>query len=164
MNKICWAIENEFSRTRESKDDVKFNKNILKTNTGYSKKRYKEIKRIYEEYLDAMKSKAYKENSNKTDETEAISRNSVYMNHFINKCYEVCSNEEELSNIIVDLCFKSNSTKKFMWDICGEKIVDNLLKNNNYKSYYIQLDKDGDIEWQGFKFIEKMKTHTEVES
>ena len=44
------------------------------------------------------------------------------------------ANTEVLSNIVIDLCYTSNKNKTFAWDVAGEQIFNNILKNNDYKA------------------------------
>ena len=57
-----------------------------------------------------------------------------------------------MTNILIDICYTSNKNKSFAWDIAGEQIFNNVLKNNNYKIQYPIKDIDGDIEFCGNKF------------
>ena len=52
---------------------------------------------------------------------------------FLEKCVEICPNEYELCDILIDLCYKSRNNKEIVWFICGDVIIKNLLKNNNDK-------------------------------
>ena len=46
----------------------------------------------------------------------------------------------------------SNKNKTFAWDVAGEQIFNNVVKNNNYIITYPVKDKNGDIEFCGNKF------------
>ena len=71
---------------------------------------------------------------------------------FVSECNKVCPNVEVLSNIVIDLCYSSNKNKTFAWDIAGEQIFNNVLKNNGYIIQYPIKDANGDIEFCGNKF------------
>lgn len=81
----------------------------------------------------------------------------VLKEDFKRRCLEQCPNEEYLCDIVLDLCYsKSKSSKQFAWDICGDMIIANLLKRNNYKVTYPTQDENGDICFSGKRF--SMKT------
>ena len=57
-----------------------------------------------------------------------------------------------LANIVVDLCYSSNKNKTFAWDVAGEYIFNNVLKNNGYIIRYPMKDELGDISFGGKTF------------
>ena len=72
---------------------------------------------------------------------------------FKSECEAICPNEDELCDIVLDLCYPTNKSKQFAWDICGDVFIRNLLKLNNGIISYPTLFKDGDIEYGGNKFV-----------
>ena len=75
--------------------------------------------------------------------------------HFKDKCDALCLSSEILCDIIVDICYSSNKSKQFAWDVCGEQMVKNLLKlNGNIISYPTQ-DENGDFEFKGERYSMK---------
>jgi hypothetical protein len=151
MNKICWRIEKEFDNYKPSLN-TDFDYTILKTNKQYAKGRYDAIKKLYIEYNEKLKSQSQLYNTQKVDKEERKTLNRMFREQFKIKAYELCSDSEELCNIVIDLCYKSNNSKQFAWDVCGDIIINNLLKNNNYIVLYPILDSTGDIEFSGEKF------------
>ena len=71
---------------------------------------------------------------------------------FLQECDMVCPNSNVLSNIIVDLCYGSNKNNTFVWDVMGEQIYQNVLKNSNNKLSIPIKDENGDIEFYGERF------------
>jgi hypothetical protein len=53
---------------------------------------------------------------------------------------------------VVDLCYTSTKNKTFAWDVAGEQIFNNVLKNNNNMIMYPIKDENGDIDFCGNKF------------
>lgn len=74
---------------------------------------------------------------------------------FRKECHKICPNEGALCNIILDICYTRNSTKKFAWNMCGSEIIHNLLSKNDNQISYPTLDSEGDIEFGDNKFIVK---------
>ena len=66
---------------------------------------------------------------------------------------EVCNNEEQLCDIILDYCYKYNGNKEILWNVCGETIFNRLAQDNHL--YYPTIDENGDFEVQGKKYSMK---------
>lgn len=150
MNKICWKIEDEFNGIKTKFNNTKFDYTILKSNKKYSRGRYSAIYKIYTDYLQKVQNQKqlfYKQSSDE----EQIMR-SIFKESFKAKAYEKCNDSEELCNIVLDICYKNNDNKQFAWDICGDVIIQNLLKKSDYKISYPIEDENGDIEYAGKKF------------
>jgi hypothetical protein len=71
---------------------------------------------------------------------------------FVDECHKICPNSETLANLVVDLCYTSTKNKTFAWDVAGEQIFNNVLKNNNNIITYPIKGENGDIDFCGNKF------------
>ena len=81
---------------------------------------------------------------------------------FQKECSIICTNEDELCNIVIDICYQKEHSKQFAWDICGKQIIKNLLKRNNNITYPRHTDSlDYDFEYMGIRFIMKNLTITD---
>ena len=152
MNRICWKLEEEFNYIKEKCDNVDFDYQVLKTDKEYSNSLYNQIKELYNQYK--VRTSEYQKISkkNKIDrEDRKIARN-TFVNDFKQQTYEICNNSEDLCNMLIDLCYNNNSSKQFVWDVCGDVIIDNLLKKNDYIVQYPILDENGSIEYGGKLF------------
>lgn len=151
MNRICWKIEDEF-KTVDVLPDVEFDRTILKSDTAYSQEEYDAIKELYDEYNKNVQIflKGIKKNETNKEEREfAIIQ---FKDEFANACSTMCPNSEILANIVVDICYLSNKNKSFAWDVAGEEIFQNVLKNSGNKIQFPIKDDNGDIEFCGKKF------------
>ena len=54
--------------------------------------------------------------------------------------------------MFIDLCYTSSKNKTFAWDVAGEQIFSNVLKNNGYQITYPIKDDNGEIEFCGKRF------------
>lgn len=151
MNRICWRIENEF-KTTDVLPNVEFDCSILKSDAIYTQEEYDSIKQLYEEYNKNMQLFLKQKHKNELGDDEVGFDITQLKDVFVSECYKVCPNTEVLSNIVIDLCYSSNKNKTFAWDVAGEQIFNNVLKNNGYKIQYPIKDIDGDIEFCGNKF------------
>ena len=151
MNRICWRIEDEF-KTTDVLPNVEFDCSILKSDAIYAQEEYDSIKQLYDEYNKNMQLFLKQKHKNELGDDEVGFDITKLKDVFVSECYKVCPNTEVLSNIVIDLCYSSNKNKTFAWDVAGEQIFNNVLKNNGYKIQYPIKDIDGDIEFCGNKF------------
>lgn len=151
MNRICWRIEDEF-QTVDVFPDIEFDYSILKSDMTYAHEEYVSVQQLYDEYNKNMQLflKGIKKNESSKEERDAFM--SRLIEDFTIACYEKCPNTEALTNILIDICYTSNKNKSFAWNIAGEQIFNNVLKNNGYKLQYPIKDKNGNIEFCGHKF------------
>jgi hypothetical protein len=151
MNRVCWRIEDEFQTTNVF-PNVEFDYSILKSNVEYTQEEYDEIRQLYDEYNNNVQLflKGIKKNdSSKDDRDEFMTK---LTEDFSNSCSAICPDIEVLTNVLIDICYTSNKNKSFAWDIAGEQIFNNVLKNNNYTIKYPVKDDNGDIEFCGNRF------------
>ncbi|MEE1302332.1 MAG: hypothetical protein UHD64_06060 [Bacteroidales bacterium] len=151
MNRICWRIEDEFSST-DVLPNVDFDCSILKSSTEYTQEEYEAVKQLYEEYNKNMQLFLKQKKQNELGDDEVGFDITHLKDIFIDECSKVCPNIEVLANIVVDVCYTSNKNKTFAWDVAGEQIFNNVLKNNGYIIKYPIKDDNGDIEFCGNKF------------
>lgn len=151
MNRICWKIEDEF-KTTNVLPDVEFDRSILKSDAEYSQEEFDAIKELYNEYGKSIsllcKNKYRNELNNQDIEMEMLK----CKKSFIERCCEICSNFNTLTNIIIDVCYASNKSKSFAWDICGDEIFKNVLKNSGGQIQFPIKDENGDLEFCGNTF------------
>ena len=158
MNKICRRFENEFDGfISKSVDRNKFDYTIMKSGVEYSQSQLAAVKRLYEEYNKRLQNYAVFSYYERVDEDESASAISGMREEFIRECDRICQNSETMCDILLDLCYRKSSSKKFAWDICGETIIHNLLANNDWTISAPVSDEDGDIEYCGnrYKLITK---------
>lgn len=153
MNKICRKVEEKFDNCKINNIiNTDFDYSILMTDKKYDLKAFNKIKQLYSMYRKKAQESIKNYKTKKVDKEEKQVLRQIFIEQFKQKAFEICSNNEELTNMIVELCYKNNKTKQFAWDICGDTIIENLLKHNNYKISYPILDEDGNIEYAGEKF------------
>lgn len=134
VNRICHIFENEFpnySGIMELKGE--FDYELLKCNVGYSAKDYNAIAELYKTYkmeFDAFRQNMRINGYNSDDERY---ERETFIEKFRMESRKICTNEQELCDIILDLCYKKEYTKQFAWDVVGDVIVSHLLQENNYE-------------------------------
>lgn len=153
INRICWKVENEF-KSENIKEIEPFDYNLLKAQSiNYSEDEYFTILKIYKEYVSDRRKLDSIVHSQKTDDFDRNSMRALLINHFKKKCTVICPDKEKLCNILIDICYKdSNNSKRFVWDMCGDVIIDNLLNRANGIINYPVQDENGDFEYCGIRF------------
>lgn len=155
MNKITWIIENEFNGCAKQLKAVHgaFDHNILKgEDPTYSKTTYKRVEKVYKEYLDKVRRYEAQKGKIRLTRQERHDKRQMFVESFVEEATSLCVNEQELCNIVLDMCYTKEGSKQFVWDICGKTIVQNLMKRKNGVASYPEMCEDGDIEFKGFKF------------
>lgn len=71
---------------------------------------------------------------------------------FVRQCYEVSSNEKQLCDILLDVCYTRECSKQLCWDIAGKQIIKNLIEKNGGWYEFPVLDSEGDITFDGKRF------------
>ena len=86
------------------------------------------------------------------------------MMKFGSACESICPNALELCEILLDMCYTTNKSKQFVWDVCGDTIIQNLLiKNNNTIHFPVLTETEGEFKFGGESFIIKEKKLREDE-
>jgi hypothetical protein len=169
MNRICWAIEAEmgelYSAPREN-----FDFSMIKSGYNYSNLTFKAIENEYHKYKKQVSNFTKKKKSEfyvdeDTADDEGYDDVNQFREQFAEKCVEICPNEYELCDIMVDLCYKCRNNKEIVWLVCGETIIKNLLKKNNFNMYFPQKVASEEEFWcKGSRFsMKKVKIGGENE-
>ena len=158
MNQICWKIEQAFDGwLPQQAKEVPFDHTVLKSDKAYSNTTYRKVKELYELYIKMVERaktshKTFKKQSNEQHQLEMMK---IRVN-FKNEALKLCSNEEELCNMMLDFCYGNRKSKRFVWDTFGEQIIENLKSKHDAFSFPVQSP-DGDFWFKGlrFKMVEK---------
>lgn len=151
MNRICWRIEDEFD-SLDVLPDEEFDYSILKSDEQYSNDEYQNINNLYNEYNSLMQ--LYLKGTNKNDskkDDRTLFKNDL-VDNFRRACSMICPNTKVLTNILIDVCYSSESSKAFAWELVGDEIYKNLLNNCGNVIEYPSRDDEGDISFMGKKF------------
>lgn len=153
MNKICKIFEGRFDGfvgKRTSPED--FDYTILKSGGTYKPAHKSAIQKCYDEYQSRLKSYAMFSHYERIDDDEVSATVYGMREEFKRACESICQNEEELCDILLDICYKKASTKKVVWSLYADVIVNNLLRKNGNKMSAPVQDPDGDIQYCGYRF------------
>lgn len=153
MNKICKRFESEFDGyISRHNNTTEFDYKIMRSEVEYTPKQYSFVKKLYEEYNKRLMNYSILANYERISEYDSCTALSIMNNEFRKECDKICPNCYALCNIILDICYTRNSTKRFAWNICGTEIIHNLLNKNDNKITYPVIDANGDITFCGDTF------------
>ena len=162
INRISWLINTEFNGyLKRINSASSFDYSILKSDTEYSQRNYNDIKKAYKEYLAKVEDFRKKQSTERIDDAQTERRKLI--ESFKKDCELICTNEDELCNIVLDICYKTENSKQFAWDICGNVFIKNLLKRRNYVLSYPELNSSWDFKYMGFGFSMKQLKISEEE-
>lgn len=153
MNRICWQIENEFDGINLFKD-VEFDYSIMKSGAQYNEQNFNVVKHICDSYkpsIQLAKKRVFSEDENDED-WESVD---ILLKNLSEKLYTYCPNEDELCDILIDLCYSGNVSKQILWKTCGNVIIKHLLQLHDYKMSYPQKSENGDFWCQGVQYTMK---------
>jgi hypothetical protein len=154
MNRICWAIEDEFDGV-DLFENVKFDYSIYKSGIEYSLEDYALIKLKCEAYKQKKREINKKKFVEHEDMEESITDQIIKLNADLEEnCLSICSNEQELCEILLDICYRDGVDVNIVWNLCGDVIVDKLVSKSGVYSYP-EKDDNGEFSYGGFKFSMK---------
>ena len=157
MNKICRMIEREFDGfLKKRPGTVEFDYSIMKSGEDYPKSVCASIKKLIKSYNSTVKGYLIRTSNEKTDADTIRSDMMIINEEFSKDCHIACQNDRMLCNVIIDLCYSNSCTKMMAWRMCAGTIIDNLLKKNGYVMTFPILSSDGDIEYCGNRYTERI--------
>jgi len=154
MNRICWKIEKEFSENFSCEDCV-FDYTIYKSKNDIKKSSYAEIKAICEKYLMDLKALNCRKTNNDEERKILLEDKDRLLEILTEDIVSICPNEEELCDILLDICYGGKMSKSIVWDICGDQIIRNMLEKHNYMLTYPEKSNDADFCCCGIRFSNK---------
>jgi len=160
VNRICWLFEQTFKGYLSKKcEQPTFDCSILKSDAEYSKHDFNKVYAIYKEYLQKLELFKKKSENQKVDIYDLWMERDVCSKWFKSECEKICSNEDELCNIVIDMLYHTENSKQFAWDVSGNVIIKNLLRNSGGQIQFPeQTDDVGDFQYCGIDFVMKTKT------
>lgn len=156
VNRIAHKLEEKFDKLSIKINKSEFDKFILITKKRVKNDIIKELNNLYSKYKKDIQDIMKSNNNNENIEENKIQRK-LYMQEFKENALKCCNdNEEILCNGLIQILYNNNNSKQFVWDICGDYIVNKLLKDNNNIINIPIKSKDGQTVWNGenYKLIQ----------
>lgn len=155
MNRICRRIEREFDGYLSVMNSAsEFDYTVLRCDsaTPYTKSQFNAIKSMIASYNKKLKEYQVFASRERIDEDDFYGELSAIDAEFISSCEKICPNEDILCNIVLDICYSTDKSKRFAWRVSGEAIVSGLLHKHGGVINVPTLDPDGDVEYAGKKY------------
>lgn len=158
MNRLCHMVEKEFEGYLPSIiHNSDFDYTILKSGVEYKDNIKKQIIDIYKQYVSEYQNFVISSKQTRLDSDDIVIYKANMIETYRRKCIEICPNEVELCDIILDICYTQDNSKKFAWDMCGDQIVRNLLVYKDNQFNYCVRDDNGNIEYSGKRYTAMTK-------
>lgn len=153
MNRICRKFESTFDGfLSKQKPTEKFDYSIMKRGCSYTKAQIARLSEAFATYHRRVKDYAIYQKFERVDDDDALRRHSELKQEFLHQCSLLCSDRFTLCDMLIDLCYKRNNAKWFVWDMCGDEIIENLLVRSGMKIFYPVRDDNGDVVYRGERF------------
>ena len=163
MNRICRIFEDEFDGyLKLHYSGEHFDISIMKSGQEYTRNQYLAVSKLYKQHNDRLRDHAQTaKNERDAVIDERCWRMSNMQRIFQEECLKVCSNGKQLCDLVIDICYQKIGTQHFAWDVCGEEIIDNLLKRNDCMVSYPVQDEYGDFSYGGqtFKMVRRRNVY-----
>ncbi len=157
MNRICRRFEEEFdSLSSRSSIIDSFDYRFMRGEGEYTPKQLSAVKRIKADYTKRLSNYKSYSQSERIDKLDAADEYARMNEDFLRECSTVCPNESALCNLLLDICYTKKTTKRFVWEMCGETIIRNLLKLRCNEISFPALCSDGETEYRGERFTVKI--------
>ena len=140
MNRICWHIEKEFEGYKyQLKHNGLFDYNRLKVKRRCTEEHRRQLYELSQKYIAMVasykKKKANNNHDNDNDrhknKDEQLSDREHMKKQFYEMAKEICPNDDERLNIMLDMCYAYKNNKQFCWDCVGDLIVKRLEELEN---------------------------------
>lgn len=136
-NRIAYYVEDAFDHfkkltVRASDCDASMMSGVPLTATMV-----RNVNAIFKEYLERCKlykSEQYASvvgGSRIQQQADVRAALEMELEAFRRKCQSACSNSQALCDILLSLCYRSSAKQQFVWEMCGDTIVQNLLSHNH---------------------------------
>lgn len=157
MNRLCRYVEREFSGYVKEVKKSEYNYKAVLTRAGkfddcnIGKENIDRIKALLSLYRKFWQNMAVKANMRRMDDEE-VSNYKISLNEWFKRELDnICVSAEKQCDILLKLCYSNEQSKRFVWNMCGEQIIKNLLDRNGGYSYFV-LDDNGQTQYKGERY------------
>ena len=125
MNKICRYVESQLDgyKSQLHKNST-FDYNKLKVKRRCTEEHRQALKELEQYYCECIKQ--YKARKDKQDEFDRYYQRVNMIKKFRNEAAEICPNDDERMNIILDMTYGYKGNRQFCWDCIGKLIIKRL--------------------------------------
>lgn len=125
MNNICHYVEEQLDGYKSQlHQNSSFDYNVLKVKRRCTEEHRQLLKDLESEYCACIKEYKNKK-QNKDKEELKFNRQHLY-SRFKDRASEICPNDDERMNIILDITYGYKGNRQFCWDCIGDLIIKRL--------------------------------------
>lgn len=156
MNRLCHYVEKEFEGYLKSTKmpNYDYEKYLISDNFSnlyIGKEKMDEVKDLLEMYRNFWQGMAIEGDKIRDDKTENSDKKYFLNEWFRRELNNIYPNSQKQCDILLKFCYSNDKSKRFVWNMCGEQIVSNLLDKKKKYSFFA-VDDNGEIEYRGEKF------------
>ena len=130
MNRICYYIENEFNGlVSKLKKTSSFDYKVFKYDIGVNEESLEDLWQLSLEYKKRIETFKKRNKYNVTKE-ELNNQRKHMRRDFKERAKNICPDDKQRFNLILDICYKYDGYKQFCWDCIGDEIVKRLEELN----------------------------------
>lgn len=129
MNRICWYIEEQFDKyVTYLKKEKDFDYTFLKYNVQNSSKYVEQLKDLEKEYILMNKEiKGFNYHDHSPEAGQEQGKSKYQLKRYVrSKAEEICPDEDERTDIFLDMYYKHGCHIQFFWDCVGLFVVKRL--------------------------------------
>lgn len=128
MNKICRYVESQLDGYKSQLHrNSNFDYNTLKVKRRCTEEHRQALRELEKYYCECIKEYKNDAKSGKKCDKGDSKRNRYYLyRKFNQEAKEICPNDDERMNIILDITYGYKGNKQFCWDCIGEILVTRL--------------------------------------
>lgn len=156
MNRLCHYVEQEFDGYVKSVkvQDYDYKELLVSERFGtdyIGKDKIDRIKKLFSMYKEYMQNLAIIYSTQYIDGTDKSSFKCSLNEWFKRELDDICVSIKKQCDILLKLCYSNEQSKRFVWSMCGEQIVKNLLEKNHSYSYFV-ADEKGEVQYKGERY------------
>lgn len=131
VNKICSIIEDKFDG-KQYHGDSAFDFTFLKpSDVLASRAETSRLNALYKVYCESVRRNLI--TTSQSGDASAKMQYGAFLGYYRNQCLRICPDVKVLVSTIIDKIYKTNASKKFVWNLFGDVIIEHLLDVNDYK-------------------------------
>lgn len=156
MNRLCHYVESEFDGVLRSVKDKDYRYDELLMSGDFDgkcldKDKLECIEGLYSSYRSFAKTISAKADEQKLSDFEINEKRELLDEWFKRECDMLCVSNVLQCDALLKVCYSSECSKRFVWKMCGEQIVRNLLEKNGRYSYFVR-DDEGETVYCGERY------------
>lgn len=154
MNNVSRYMESSIRQIKSHANNAFSKKNVKILQNKRIRANKENIKNIYSLYEKYKKEKRNFLEITDKDGTQKYKTAEQYNKSIRQMAYEFVSDGSEIANIAVDICYTihPNDNKSFAWNVFGDEIVENVIKNKQDDCKVPFLHEFGEIDFLGNKY------------